>query len=140
MKKILLAIALLAAATTASAHPYPTSHYHDVNGRFVIGNQIAPRTSTNYIVDNYGNQVRVVTTTRCTNMYLNSQSNEMGCTEEETTEHRYVETYNNYRPGYGVVSPVYVEPFVPYIYYGGRAYNHGPRHDFHNGGHHNHHR
>jgi len=130
MKNTLLALTLLASAAVATAHPYPTTHYHTADGRFVIGNQIAPRTSTNYVVDGNGNNVRVVTTVRCTNSYINPRTNELTCTEEQTTEQRFVETYNdNYRPGYGVVSPVYVDPIAPF-YFGGGFYDNNYRNDF----------
>ena len=114
MKKTFLALALATAAVTAVAHPFPSSHYHTADGRFVIGNQIAPRVSTTYETDAYGRQMLVTTTTRCTDTRINPRNNHLICREEETTTQREYVAGGSYRrdprPGYGIINPGYVNP------------------------------
>ena len=90
MKKSLIALALMASAAFASAHPLPMTHYHGPNG-MVIGNQIKDTITTTYERDRRGNQVRVVTTTRCTEVRRNFRNNHLTCVEREVTEQRFTD-------------------------------------------------
>lgn len=106
MKKSLLAIALAVASYGAAAHVKPYTHYHDANGRVVIGNQIKPEVVVTTETDNRGREIRVTTTTTCVDTRVNRRNNHLRCMEEETTVERRVVD----RPR-GNVTPV-IEPRV----------------------------
>lgn len=106
MKNTILALALAVAAVgTASAHPQRYTHYHDTNGRVVIGNQILPKVVVTTEEDRFGRDVRVTTTTRCVDHRVNRRNNHINCREEETRVER--EIIDRPRGNYGnaVIEP-----------------------------------
>ncbi|WP_407304116.1 hypothetical protein [Acinetobacter sp.] len=91
MIKALTAIALAVVALGASAHPFPTTHYHDNNGRVVIGNQFFPQVTTSYERDRYGRRVRVETTVRCIRVDRSPRNNHLVCREERRKINRFID-------------------------------------------------
>ncbi len=90
MKKSLLAIALTVAAFGASAHVRPYTHYHADDGRVVIGNTIAPEVEVTTETNRNGREVRVTTTTTCTDTRINRRNHHLICVEEETSVQREI--------------------------------------------------
>lgn len=90
MKKSILAIAIAVASVGASADVRPYTHFHEANGRVVIGNQIPPRVVVTTEEDRRGRDVRVTTTTRCVDHRVNRRNNHLQCREEETRVDREV--------------------------------------------------
>ena len=89
MKNILLAVALSLSTAFAAAHPMRTPHYHDGNGRVVIGNTIFPKVETRFEFIR-GERVRVVETTRCTKVRVQRRNNHLFCLEESVSTERMI--------------------------------------------------
>lgn len=101
MKKTLLALALSAVAFGASAHPRDRVHYHTDEG-VIYSRAFQPDVRVHFERDQYGNRVRVVTTTRCVSTRVNLRNNHLRCMRYDTDVERTVVGGGN-RP---VVEPV----------------------------------